>query len=129
MIKYKIGKGGTSILRDYDRETWTTCIPLCSTIRDYQQFVQDVAEQGVEIVEGPNVKHPSYSTLRSKAYPSAEEQNDMRYWDAVNGTTVWQDTIAAIKEQYPKTIVAETTIGPVPDWVLELANTPLPADD
>ena len=73
-------------------------------------------------MEGPDVKHPSYSTLRSQAYPSAEEQNDMRYWDAVNGTTVWQDTIAAIKEQYPKTIVAETTVGPVPDWVLELAN-------
>jgi len=122
MIKYKINKTGTSILRDYDGETWTTCIPKSLDNKDYQQFVQDVTEQGVEIVEGPNVKQPSYSTLRSKAYPSAEEQNDMRYWDAVNGTTVWQDTIAAIKEQYPKTIVAETTVGPVPDWVLELAN-------
>ena len=129
MAKYKINKTGTSILRDYDGETWTTCIPKSLDNTDYQQFVQDVAEQGVEIVEGPDVKHPSYSTLRSKAYPSAEEQNDMRYWDAVNGTTVWQDTIAAIKEQYPKTIVAETAIGPVPDWVVELANTPLPADD
>jgi len=27
---------------------------------------------------------------------------DMQYWDSVNGTTVWADTIAAIKERYPK---------------------------
>ena len=122
MKKYKIGKHGVSILANYNGETWTRCIPANENNTDYQQFVQDISEQGVEIVGGPDVKHPSYSTLRSKAYPSAEEQNDMRYWDAVNGTTVWQDTIAAIKEQYPKTIVAETTVGPVPDWVLELAN-------
>ena len=122
MKKYKIGKYGGSILANYNGETWTRCIPVNEDNTDYQKFVQDVAEQGIEIVEGPDVKQPSYSTLRRKAYPSDGEQNDMRYWDAVNGTTVWQDTIAAIKEQYPKTIVAETTIGPVPDWVLELAN-------
>ena len=43
-----------------------------------------------------------YARDRATAYPSMEEQADMQYWDAVNGTTVWQDTIAAIKEQYPK---------------------------
>jgi len=26
----------------------------------------------------------------------------MLYWDQVNGTTVWMDTIATIKQEFPK---------------------------
>lgn len=44
----------------------------------------------------------SYAAKRSLEYPSLEEQEDMKYWDAINGTTVWLDTITAIKEKYPK---------------------------
>lgn len=43
-----------------------------------------------------------YQRLRVKAYPSIQEQLDMQYWDSVNGTTVWQDTINAIKANYPR---------------------------
>ena len=43
-----------------------------------------------------------YQRDRVKAYPPIHEQLDMQYWDAINGTTVWQDTINAIKQQYPK---------------------------
>lgn len=39
---------------------------------------------------------------RVSAYPSLDKQLDMLYWDQVNGTTVWKDTIAAVKEQFPK---------------------------
>lgn len=35
-------------------------------------------------------------------YPPLQEQLDMQYWDSVNGTTVWQDTINEIKGRYPK---------------------------
>jgi hypothetical protein len=55
-------------------------------------------------------------------YPSREEQLDMMYWDKVNGTTVWEDTIQAIKDKYPKTITGGTTIGEVPAWVQEAAD-------
>ena len=89
---------------------------------DYQQFIQDVAEQGIEIVEGPDIVEPDYATLRSQEYPSREEQLDMMYWDKVNGTTVWEDTIQAIKDKYPKTITGGTTIGEVPAWVQEAAD-------
>jgi len=88
----------------------------------YQQFIQDVAEQGIEIVEGPDVIEPSYTELRAAEYPSIQEQEDMKYWDEINGTTVWRDTITAIKEKYPKTITGGTTIGEVPDWVQEAAD-------
>jgi len=40
---------------------------------------------------------------RKQAYPSLAEQADMQYWDSVNGTTVWLDTITAVKAAYPKT--------------------------
>lgn len=43
-----------------------------------------------------------YQRERASAYPSIQEQLDMQYWDAINGTTVWQDTINAVKQQYPK---------------------------
>lgn len=97
-------------------------IPNDADHRLYQKFIQDVAEQGIEIVEGPDIHEPSYIELRQQAYPSLPEQQDMQYWDAINGTTIWQDTIASIKEEYPKTITGGTTIGPVPSWVQEVAD-------
>jgi hypothetical protein len=44
----------------------------------------------------------TYRELRSMAYPPIREQLDMQYWDRVNGTTVWADTIASVKVMYPK---------------------------
>ena len=41
-----------------------------------------------------------YKILRK--YPSIEEQLDMQYWDAVNGTTTWKDAIAKVKTDNPK---------------------------
>ena len=97
-------------------------IPQDPANTDYQRFIQDVAEQGIEIVTGPDIHEPSYQELRVAEYPSLQDQQDMQYWDAINGTTVWQDTITAIKEEYPKTITGGTTVGPVPDWVQEAAD-------
>jgi len=88
----------------------------------WKEFIQDVAEQGIEIVEGPDIHEPSYVELRQQEYPSLQEQADMQYWDQINGTTIWQDTITEIKEKYPKTITGGTTIGEVPAWVQEAAD-------
>lgn len=44
----------------------------------------------------------TYKYQRQAEYPSIQEQLDMQYWDSVNGTTVWKDTIEAIKAKYPK---------------------------
>ena len=119
-IKYKIQKTGDTDTIIEQSEGWS--IPRSSGNRHYQQFIQDVAEQGIEIVEGPDVIEPDYATLRQQEYPSREEQLDMMYWDKVNGTTVWEDTIQAIKDKYPKTITGGTTIGEVPVWVQEAAD-------
>lgn len=44
----------------------------------------------------------AYKYARASAYPSIQEQLDMQYWDAINGTTTWQDAINAVKTAHPK---------------------------
>ena len=43
-----------------------------------------------------------YKLNRENSYPSLQEQMDMQYWDAVNGTTTWKDAIAKVKSDNPK---------------------------
>mgnify|MGYP001224605133 FL=1 len=113
MTQYKIARDNSSILFG------NICIPKAEGNRHYKQFIQDVAEQGMSIVEGPDVKSPSYVELRVADYPSLEDQFDMQFHDQANGTTTWKDTIQEIKNRHPKTITGGTTIGPIPDWVQE----------
>jgi len=125
-MTYKIvNRDDRSIVKHTDPNGKVWSIPVLQNgdgNRFYQKFIQDVAEQGIEIVEGPDIIEPDYATLRSQEYPSRDEQLDMLYWDKVNGTTVWEDTIQAIKDKYPKTITGGTTIGEVPAWVMEEVN-------
>ena len=44
-----------------------------------------------------------YQRDRATAYPTIQEQLDMQYWDKVNGTTNWEDAIAKVKSDNPKT--------------------------
>ena len=59
---------------------------------------------GKRYFEGDEPAAPelSYVEKRKAAYPSVEDQLDMMYWDKVNGTNLWQETISAIKNKYPK---------------------------
>ena len=119
--KLKTSVGFTDVTSVFYIEKNIT-IPIASGNSDYQQFIQDVSEQGIGIVEGLDVVEPSYSELRATEYPSRENQFDMQYHDQVDGTTTWKDTIQAVKAKYPKTIIGGTTIGAVPDWVQEAAD-------
>ena len=94
-------------------------IPIFEGNTDYQQFIKDVAEQGYDIVEGPDVVEPSYAELRAAEYPPLEEQLDKIYH---SGVTNWKKDIKAIKDKHPKTITGGTTIGDVPNWVQEAAD-------
>ena len=94
-------------------------IPLDPANSDYQQFIKDVAEQGIGIVEGPDVVEPSYSELRTSEYPPITDQLDKIYH---SGVTAWKKNIKAIKDKHPKTITGGTTIGDVPNWVQEAAD-------
>ena len=78
---------------------------------------------GIEIFEWYTDKYPKptdeemqqwYKDLRYKIdrvrgtpeqplkYASREEVEDMKYWDAINGTTTWSDHIAEVKATHPK---------------------------
>lgn len=50
----------------------------------------------------PIKPEPTYAEKRQSEYPAITDQLDMIYWDKVNGTNLWQETITAIKEKYPK---------------------------
>ena len=43
-----------------------------------------------------------YQRKRKDQYPAIEEQLDMQYWDLVNDTTNWKDTVAIVKSDNPK---------------------------
>jgi hypothetical protein len=96
-----------------------SCIPIDSKNSDYQKFIQDVAEQGFDIVEGPDVVQPSYADLRRADYPPIEDQLDKIYH---GGIECWKEQIKEIKDRYPKAITGRTDIAPLPDWLYTDVN-------
>ena len=100
-------------------------IPVNENNKDYQLFKADVVGIGTSCVVGiDTVTTVDYTDARKAEYPSLEEQQDMQYWDAVNGTTIWKDKIAEIKAKYPKSQVGVVTTV-LPSWVVGI-NTFIP---
>ena len=100
-------------------------IPVDEGNTDYQQFKADVVGIGTTCVVGiDTVTTVDYTDARKAEYPSLEEQQDMQYWDAVNGTTTWKDKISEIKAKYPKSQVGVVTTV-LPSWVVGI-NTFIP---
>ncbi len=100
-------------------------IPVSEGNKDYQLFKADVVGIGTTCVVGiDTVTTVDYTDARKAEYPSLEEQQDMQYWDAVNGTTTWKDKIAEIKAKYPKSQVGVVTTF-LPSWVVGI-NTFIP---
>lgn len=64
----------------------------------------EIGCDGLAYVAGhaPKATASNYVAMRVAEYPTITEQLDMIYWDKINGTNVWCDTITAIKEKYPK---------------------------
>jgi len=90
-------------------------IPIDEGNTDYRQFVDDMYEKGLGIVEGADyVGVTTYTDARKAEYPPLEEQLDKIYH---SGIDAWKADIKAIKDKYPKTQVGITSIAPIPDWV------------
>ena len=90
-------------------------IPLDNSNRHYQQFVDDIYEQGIGIVEGVDyVGVTTYTEARVAEYPPIVDQLDKIYHEGIDA---WKADIKAIKDKYPKTQVGITSIAPIPDWV------------
>ena len=90
-------------------------IPLDNSNRHYQQFVDDIYEQGIGIVEGVDyVGVTTYTEARAAEYPPIVDQLDKIYHEGIDA---WKADINVIKAKYPKTQVGITSIAPLPDWV------------
>ncbi len=115
-IKYKIrNTNGIEDILDVE-STLDIAIPKDIDNRYYQKFLQDVKEQGLSIVEGPDVVTPDYKEQRLAEYPPIEDQLDKIYHSTL---TAWKADIKAIKDKYPKTNTGSTTVSSVPSWVQE----------
>ena len=90
-------------------------IPVTPDNMDYQQFVDDIYTNGIEIVEGADyVGVTTYTEARVAEYPPIKDQLDKIYH---SGIDAWKADIKEIKDKYPKTQVGITSIAPIPDWV------------
>ena len=111
------------IINDKIIQKGNSFIPRNEENIDYQQFKADVVGIGTTCVEGVDVIVTTpYDIARASEYPSWQEQQDMQYWDAMNGTTTWKDKITEIKNKYAKTQVGVNTVADLPDWVIGLST-------
>ena len=80
----------------------------CNEKLDAYDIDHNKIEIDLDLVETEFVKRQKeydskqYQRDRITRYPSIQEQLDMQYWDSVNGTTTWKDTIAKVKSDNPK---------------------------
>ena len=101
----------TSIL---NKDTGVIC-PQWVGNKEYDQFVDDIFENGIGIVEGSDyVGVTTYTESRRTEYPSIKDQLDKIYHEGIDA---WKADIKAIKDKYPKTQVGITSIASLPDWI------------
>ena len=64
---------------------------------------ENVAALRVEQAQWAEIERlEGYKGRRKDTYASQGDQLDMQYWDSVNGTSTWEDHIAAVKAAHPK---------------------------
>ena len=71
---------------------------------DWLEGTTPIAKSTIEakITEQQTAYNNDYIRKRQEAYPGTWEQLDMIYWDKINGTNNWVDSITKVKEKYPK---------------------------
>ena len=87
---YNLYSDAVNVIKDLDTDS-------------YKAFDKDNKEITIDMtaVEAEFTKQ-DYQNKRITEYPSIQNQLDMQYWDAVNGTTTWKDAIAKVKSDNPK---------------------------
>jgi hypothetical protein len=95
-------KNGFVVATHTDTQDIVEKYPGCDIVFYIGEFKMDA--NGVLKIDPrtPEEKLNDYQSKRRLEYPSLEEQLDLLYWDKVNKTKVWEDTIAVVKAKYPK---------------------------
>ena len=73
-----------------------------SDFTPYQVYVDAYNTEVARIAAAEAAEAEKFHVRRAGAYPSIEEQLDMQYHDLVNNTTLWADSILAVKTAIPK---------------------------
>jgi len=76
---------------DIDNIEWHSTQPIAKEL-----ILEKLAELQAEY------KAKQYQRDRQKEYPSIADQLDMLYWDKVNGTENWLNSIESVKNKFPK---------------------------
>ena len=69
---------------------------------DHEKFDRDIRNVLFRDLSTDEGKQADWLERRVASYPSVGDQLDMIYHDAVDGTNVWETTIAAAKAATPK---------------------------
>jgi hypothetical protein len=98
----------TNTLHNTNEEGKETRILVISDNGVYRKRYVGNLDSGYEFTQEEIDKHYingeeiDYVEARRLSYPDMKDQLDMMYWDRINDTTVWSDTIGNIKNQIPK---------------------------
>ena len=76
---------------DYSGLVWSDAIQFKPS---YEECVAEMARLKAD--------YDAKEYQRLRKYPTIQDQLDMLYWDKVNGTNNWQESIDSVKTQYPK---------------------------
>jgi hypothetical protein len=99
--KTQLKKDNPTLTKMVDGESITL------TSDEYEKTINEWAQTSYDQQQENDVKEnggasANWAQYRIEAYGSIGDQLDMQYHDSVNGTTTWQDHIAAVKAKYPK---------------------------
>jgi hypothetical protein len=116
-VEYKdISKDNEDITSFSDYQTyvdvWNTKKTDEAIAKEVADATQKAEEAAVEQEQVDYLANMTYVEQREELYNRMGNQYEMMYDDAVNGTTIWKDSIAAIKVRVPKTWTTADYIAP-----------------
>ena len=102
VVEKIIQKRGNRAIEGFHLREWMTAT--------YENlFIRDGSEKPTkqECIDGVNAMQADYDARqyqrdRMVSYPSLQEQLDLIYWDKINDTEKWKETIDKVKTDNPK---------------------------
>jgi len=91
------------ILREPEFATTRTVVSATGEVTEVELTAEEIAQREKDEAEvAADEAANGYKMRRFNEYPTVNEQMDMQYWDHKNGTTIWEDTLDAVKAAHPK---------------------------
>jgi len=94
------------VLDKYYEGKWSSFPSPTGTLADFENinWIDDAPSKS-DFKNQYDAEEQAYNNThyqRDRNYSSVGEQLDMIYWDKVNGTAKWQESISKVKSDHPK---------------------------